>query len=123
MAKDKPGIIREYLALYSTEQQQLLLVVFCYISFTCRQGAIRYISDPTRQSQLVRHDGQDPSYSTNSFHCSGEWCLQSAMHTTGVYGTTGAGYSFPPMYVFSSNAKVPEDFQIKGAVCEELQIV
>ena len=46
MAKDKPGIIREYLALYSIKQQQLILVVFCYISFTCRHGAIRYISDP-----------------------------------------------------------------------------
>jgi hypothetical protein len=61
MAKDEPGIICEYLALYSTEQQQLLLVVFCYISFTRRRGAIRYISDPPRQSQLVRHGGQDPS--------------------------------------------------------------
>ncbi len=56
--------------------------------------------------------------STNLFHCSGERCLQSATHTTGVYGTTSAGYSLPPLYVFSSDAKVPEDFEIKGAVCE-----
>jgi hypothetical protein len=61
MAKDEPGIIREYLALYSIEQQQLILVVFRYISFTRRQGAIRYISDPPRRSQLVRHNGRDPS--------------------------------------------------------------
>jgi len=40
-----------------------------------------------------------------------------------MYGTTGAGYSLPPMYVFSSNAKVPEDFQIEGAVCEGLLVV
>jgi hypothetical protein len=46
MAKDEPGIIRGYLALYSIEQQQLILVVFRYISFTRRRGAIRYISDP-----------------------------------------------------------------------------
>lgn len=61
MAKDEPGIIREYLALYSIEQQQLILVVFCYISFTRRRGAIRYISDPPRRSQLIRHDGRDTS--------------------------------------------------------------
>ena len=61
MAKDEPGIILEYLALYSIEQQQLILVVFRYILFTRRQGGIRYISDPPRQSQLVRHDGRDPS--------------------------------------------------------------
>ena len=62
-------------------------------------------------------------YSTNSFHRSGERCLKSATHTTGVYGTTGAGYSLPPMYVFSSNAKDPEDFQIEGTVCEGLPVV
>ena len=31
-------------------------------------------------------------YATSSFHRSGEQCLNSAMHTTGVYGTTGAGH-------------------------------
>ena len=61
MVKDDPGIICEYLALYSIEQEQLILVVFCYISFTCRRGAIRYISDPPRRYQLVHHDRQDPS--------------------------------------------------------------
>ncbi|MBV5280331.1 MAG: hypothetical protein J0651_03500, partial [Actinobacteria bacterium] len=61
MAKDEPGIIREYLALYSIEQQQLILVVFCYISFTRRRGAIRYISDPPWRSQLIRHNGRDTS--------------------------------------------------------------
>jgi len=40
-----------------------------------------------------------------------------------MYGTTGVGYSLPPMYVFSSNAKVPEDCQIEGAVCEGLPVV
>ena len=62
-------------------------------------------------------------YSTNLFHRSGERCLQSATHTTGMYGSSGVGYSLPPMYVFSSNAKVPEDCQIEGAVCEGLPVV
>ena len=62
-------------------------------------------------------------YLKNLFHRSGERCLQSTTHTTGVYGTTGAGYSLPPMYVFSSNAKDPEDFQIEGTVCEGLPVV
>jgi len=61
MAKDEPGIILEYRALYSIEQQQLILVVFRYISFTRRLGAISYISDPPRQNQLVPHDRRDPS--------------------------------------------------------------
>ena len=61
MVKDEPGIIREYLALYSIEQQQLILVVFCYFLFTHSWGAIIYNSDPPRRSQLIRHDGRDPS--------------------------------------------------------------
>ncbi len=34
-----------------------------------------------------------------------------------------AGYSLPPLYVFSSNAKTPEDFQLEGAVCEGLPVI
>ena len=61
--------------------------------------------------------------SSNLFHRSGERCLQSTTHTTGMYGTTGAGHSLPLMFLFSSGAKVPEDFQIKDAVCEGLPVV
>ena len=42
---------------------------------------------------------------------------------TGVYGTTGAGYLLPPLYVFSSNAKDPDNFVIDPVVCEGLLTV
>ena len=62
-------------------------------------------------------------YSTSSFHRSGERCVASNSHTTGVYGTTGAGYPMPCMFVMSSNAKEATDFQIDPAVCVGLPVV
>ena len=40
-----------------------------------------------------------------------------------MYGTTGAGYPMPCMYVMSSTAKDPKDFQIHPAVCVGLPVV
>ena len=71
------------------------------------------------------HKGRSTAlrYSTSSFHRSGERCVASNSHTTGVYGTTGAGYPMPCMFVMSSNAKEAKDFQIDPAVCVGLPVV
>ena len=62
-------------------------------------------------------------YSTSSFHRSGERCVASNSHTTGVYGTTGAGYPMPCMFVMSSYAKEAKDFHIDPAVCVGLPVM
>jgi hypothetical protein len=62
-------------------------------------------------------------YSTSLFHHSGEQCVASNSHTTGMYGTIGAGYPMPCMFVMSSNAKELKDFQIDPAVCVGLPVV
>jgi hypothetical protein len=62
-------------------------------------------------------------YPTNLFKHSGKQCVASNSHTTGVYGTTGAGYPMPCLFVMSLTAKEVENFQINPAVCMGLPLV
>ena len=49
--------------------------------------------------------------------------MKSNTHTTGVYGTTGAGFPMPVLYVMSSTAKDADKFTINPAICEGLPVV
>ena len=58
-----------------------------------------------------------------SFQHSGEQCVASNLHTAGMYGTTGAGYSMPCLFVMSLTVKQVANFQINPAVCKGLPTV
>ena len=69
------------------------------------------------------HKGGSTSvwYATNLFTRSGKPVVSSSSHTTGVYGTTGAGYPLPCI-VMSLNAKEEGNFQINPKVDKGLPI-
>jgi hypothetical protein len=39
--------------------------------------------------------------------------VKSSRHVTGVYATSAAGESIPPMYIFDSGAKIEDNFRVK----------
>ena len=58
-----------------------------------------------------------------SFPRSGERCITSNYHTTGVYGTTLRGEPLPPLYILSTSSKREEDYKIDTRICEGLPTV
>ena len=62
-------------------------------------------------------------YINPSFPRSGERCIASNFHTTGVYGTTLRGEPLPPLYILSTSSKKEEDYRIDPRVCEGLPTV
>ena len=62
-------------------------------------------------------------YSTSSFHRSGEQCITSTTHTTGVYGTSCGGEALPPLYILSLMAQDEENYWIDPTICKRLPIV
>ena len=62
-------------------------------------------------------------YTNPSFPRSGERCIESSFHTTGVYGTTLRGEPLPPMYILSTNSLNEDDYKIDPRVNRGLPIV
>ena len=62
-------------------------------------------------------------FACNSFQRSGEPCVKSACHTTGVYGTTCGGEPLPPLYIFSTSAKEEENYTYDPLIGKELPTV
>jgi len=57
------------------------------------------------------------------FPWSGEQCIVSAFHTTGVYGTTLCGEPLISLYILSTGSLREEDYRIDSCVCEGLPTV
>jgi len=49
--------------------------------------------------------------------------VKSSRHVTGVYATSAAGESLPPMYIFDSGAKIDANFRVKMQWLEGLPII
>ena len=62
-------------------------------------------------------------YINTSFPRSGERCIVSTFHTTGVYGTTLRGEPLVPLYILSTGSLREEDYRIDSRVCEGLPTV
>ncbi len=62
-------------------------------------------------------------YINPSFPWSGERCIVSTFHTTGVYGTTLRGEPLIPLYILSTGSLREEDYRIDSRVCEGLPTV
>ena len=62
-------------------------------------------------------------FASNSFQRSGEPCVKSAAHTTGVYGTTCGGEPLPPLYIFSTSAKDEENYTYDPLIGKTLPAV
>jgi hypothetical protein len=62
-------------------------------------------------------------YVNPSFPRSGERCIVSSFHTTGVYGTTLRGEPLIPLYILSTKSIREEDYKIDSHVCEGLPTV
>ena len=62
-------------------------------------------------------------YINTSFPRSGEQCIVSTFHTTGVYGTTLRGEPLIPLYILSTGSLQEEDYRIDSRVCEGLPTV
>ena len=45
---------------------------------------------------------------------------RGSSHTTGIYGSTAAGTAMPPCFIFDTNAKEKENFQLKASWCADL---
>jgi hypothetical protein len=112
MAKDEPGLIHgvmsEILLIHPDDVNLFITTDEMHHPFSNEGNK--------GESTAIR-------YSTNLFKCSGEQCVASNSHTAGVYGTTGAGYPMPCLFVMSSTAKEVENFQINPAVCMGLPLV
>jgi hypothetical protein len=59
-------------------------------------------------------------YINPSFPWSGEQCIVSTFHTTGVYSTTLRGEPLIPLYILSMGSLREEDYRIDSRVCEGL---
>ena len=62
-------------------------------------------------------------YINTSFPHSGERCIVSNFHTTGVYGTTLRGEPLPPLYILSMASLKEDQYKIDPRVCEGLPTV
>jgi len=62
-------------------------------------------------------------YINPSFPRSGERCIVSNFHTTGVYGTTLRGEPLPPLYILSTASLNEDQYKIDPRVCEGLPTV
>ena len=58
-----------------------------------------------------------------SFPHSGNRVVATQNHATGVYAYNLAGESLPPLYIFETKSKIPENFKIDPEVCEGLPVV
>ena len=84
---------------------------------TCDETHHAYSSEGTNGgSQSIR-------FASNSFQRSGEPCVKSAAHTTGVYGTTCGGEPLPPLYIFSTSAKDEEKYTYDPLIGKTLPMV
>ena len=52
-----------------------------------------------------------------------ERVLATQNHVTGVCVYNLAGESLPPLYIFETKSKIPENFKIDPEVCEGLPVV
>jgi hypothetical protein len=62
-------------------------------------------------------------YINPSFPCSGEQCIVSNFHTTGVYGTTLCVKPLPPLYILSMALLQENVYRVGPRVCKGLPTV
>jgi hypothetical protein len=74
-------------------------------------------------SRVGARGGAAGLYVNPSFPWSGERCIISTFHTTGVYGTTLHGKPLIPLYILSTKSIQEEDYRIDSHVCEGLPTV
>ena len=136
MGKDERGLIRTCLCLFtSIPTITKLAFLFCFISdeiesemSLIHEDDVDWFLTMDETHHLFSTVGAKGGatagrYTNPSFPRSGERCIESSFHTTGVYGTTLRGEPLPPMYILSTNSLNEDDYKIDPRVNAGLPIV